>query len=114
MDDYYVSREDWDTIVELGLGEQKDDVVLKKIATATKTALTRKYNSQDHPIPFHKAQDLGKVPKKLAGGPAPDLEEAFDVRQLSVMCPFIISESYPITRWMMHWMMLMRIKRATT
>jgi len=79
MDDYYVSREDWDTIVELGLGEQKDDVVLKKIATATKTALTRKYNSRDHPIPFHKAQDLGRAPKKLAGGPAPDLEEAFDL-----------------------------------
>jgi hypothetical protein len=114
MDDYYISREDWDTIVELGLGEQKDEVVLKKIATATKTALTRKYNSQDHPIPFHKAQDLGRAPKKLAGGPAPDLEEAFDVRQLSVMCPFIISESYPITRWMMRWKMRMRIKRATT
>jgi replication factor C subunit 1 len=80
MDDYYVSREDWDTVVELGLGELKDDVVLKKIATATKTALTRKYNARDHPIPFHKAQDLGKVPKKLPGGPAPDLEEAFDVR----------------------------------
>jgi replication factor C subunit 1 len=79
MDDYYISREDWDTIVELGLGEQKDEAVLKKIATATKTALTRKYNSRDHPIPFHKAQDLGKVPKKLPGGPAPDLEEAFDV-----------------------------------
>ena len=79
MDDYYISREDWDTIVELGLGEQKDEVVLKKIVTATKTALTKKYNSRDHPIPFHKAQDLGKVPKKLPGGPAPDLEEAFDV-----------------------------------
>jgi len=79
MDDYYISREDWDTIVELGLGDQKDDVVLKKIATATKTALTKKYNSRDHPIPFHKAQDLGRVPKKLAGGPAPDLEEAFDL-----------------------------------
>lgn len=26
--------------------------------------------------------DLGKVPKKLAGGPVPDLEEAFDVRVL--------------------------------
>ncbi|KAI0002914.1 DNA replication factor C large subunit [Russula compacta] len=79
MDGYYISREDWDTIVELGLGEQKDEVVLKKIATATKTALTKKYNARDHPIPFHKAQDLGRVPKKLAGGPAPDLEEAFDV-----------------------------------
>ncbi len=93
MDDYYISREDWDTMVELGLGEQKGEVVLKKIATTTKTALTRRYNSQDHPIPFHKAQDQGKIPKKLASGPAPDLEEAFDVRLLSVTCPFIISES---------------------
>ena len=84
MDDYYISREDWDTIVELGIGEQKEDVVLKKIATATKSALTRKYNSRDHPIPFHKAQDLGKIPKKLPGGPAPDLEEAFDVSTVLV------------------------------
>jgi replication factor C subunit 1 len=79
MDDYYVSRTDWDTIVELGLGEQREKAVLEKIATATKTAFTRKYNATEHPIPFHKAQDLGKVPKKLPGGPAPDLEEAFDV-----------------------------------
>ena len=43
MDEYYLSREDWDTIVELGVDEQKDDVVMKKISTATKTALTKKY-----------------------------------------------------------------------
>lgn len=79
MDDYYITREDWDTIVELGIGEEKGDVVLKKIPTATKSAFTRKYNSRDHPIPFQKAQDLGRVPKKLPGGPAPDLEEAFNV-----------------------------------
>jgi replication factor C subunit 1 len=36
-----------------------------------------RYNASDHPLPFHKAQDLGKAPKKLTGGPAPDLEEAF-------------------------------------
>ncbi|KAH9483192.1 Replication factor C subunit 1, partial [Psilocybe cubensis] len=77
MDEYYISKEDWDTIIELGVDEKKDDVIMKKISTATKTALTRKYNASEHPIPFHKAQDLGKVPKKLAGGPAPDLEEAF-------------------------------------
>ena len=41
-----------------------------------------RYNATEHPIPFHKAQDLGKIPKKLAGGPAPDLEEAY-VRTLS-------------------------------
>ncbi|KZV77014.1 DNA replication factor C, large subunit [Peniophora sp. CONT] len=80
MDEYYLSREDWDTIVELGLGDFRDTVVLKKIPTATKTAFTKKYNSRDHPIPFHRAQDLGKAPKRIAdAGPAPDLEEAYDV-----------------------------------
>lgn len=38
-----------------------------------------RYNASEHPIPFHKAQDLGKAPKKLAAEPAPDLEEAYDV-----------------------------------
>lgn len=38
-----------------------------------------RYNANEHPIPFHKAQDLGKAPKKIAGEPAPDLEEAYDV-----------------------------------
>jgi len=42
MDDYYLSKEDWDTIVELGVGDNKDDIVLKKIPGATKTALTRR------------------------------------------------------------------------
>ncbi|KAF8346709.1 replication factor RFC1 C terminal domain-containing protein [Amanita rubescens] len=78
MDEYYLSKEDWDTIVELGVGDRKDDIVLKKIAPATKTAFTRKYNSTEHPIAFHKAQDLGKAPKKLAGAAAPDLEEAYE------------------------------------
>lgn len=115
MDEYYVSREDWDSIVELGLGEQKDAVVLKKIATATKTALTRKYNARDHPIPFHKAQDLGKAPKKLAGGPAPDLEEAFDVGSL---CRYLMLTCYqlilPFTRWTTPSRMQMTKRRATT
>ena len=37
MDEYYLSREDWDTIVELGVGPNQDDAILKKINTATKT-----------------------------------------------------------------------------
>jgi replication factor C subunit 1 len=32
---------------------------------------------REHPIPFHKAIDLGKPAKKLAGQQAPDLEEAY-------------------------------------
>ncbi|KAJ3814126.1 purine nucleotide binding protein [Lentinula aff. lateritia] len=78
MDEYYLSKEDWDTVVELGVGEQKDDLILKTIPAATKTTFTRKYNSSEHPIPFHKATDLGKAPKKLAAEQVPDLEEAFD------------------------------------
>lgn len=38
-----------------------------------------RYNFRNHPVPFHKAQDLGKVPKKLVAETAPDLEEAYDV-----------------------------------
>ncbi|KAF8075799.1 replication factor RFC1 C terminal domain-containing protein [Lyophyllum atratum] len=78
MDEYYLSKEDWDTIVELGVDNHKDELVMKQISGQTKGALTRKYNGSEHPIPFHKAQDIGK-PKKLAAGPAPDLEEAFDM-----------------------------------
>lgn len=107
MDEYFLSREDLDTIREVGVGDRRSAVVSKEITKATETAMTKKYvfpllgfwrrsllphtdvpyfgyhgryNAREHPIPFHRAQDLGKVPKKLAGGPAPDLEEAFDVR----------------------------------
>lgn len=73
MDEYYLSKEDWETIVELGVGDQKE----VKISTATKTSFTKKYNASEHPVPFYKALDLGKAPKKLSGAPAPDLEEAF-------------------------------------
>jgi len=79
MDDYYLSKDEWDTIIELGLDENKDTVILKKMTTATKSTLTKRYNAGEHPVPFHKAQEFGKVPKKLPGGPAPDLEDVFDL-----------------------------------
>lgn len=43
MDEYYLSKEDWDALVELGLDQNKDELVLKKISAATKAAFTRKY-----------------------------------------------------------------------
>lgn len=42
MDEYFLTREDWDTIVELGVDERADAHVLKKISTATKTSFTKK------------------------------------------------------------------------
>jgi len=79
MDEYYLSKDDWDTIVEIGVGDFSQDVVMKKIPTAAKTALTKKYNAKEHPIPFHKSADLGVKPtKKIAKGEVPDLEDVFD------------------------------------
>ncbi|CAG8735358.1 11766_t:CDS:2, partial [Acaulospora colombiana] len=86
MDAYYLSREDWDTIVELGVGDRSETSVLKGIPTATKTAFTRtqlthqkSYNGADHPIAFHKGTDLGAPIKKIAAKDVPDVEEAFDI-----------------------------------
>ncbi|KAI6113351.1 replication factor RFC1 C terminal domain-containing protein [Pisolithus croceorrhizus] len=78
MDEYNLTREDWDTIVELGVDEDKDDV-LKRIPAATKTAFTKWYNAGEHPFAFHKAVDLGRAPKRIPGGTVPDIEEAFEV-----------------------------------
>jgi hypothetical protein len=43
MDEYFLSKDEWDTLVELGVGSYKDELVLKKVATATKTSFTKKY-----------------------------------------------------------------------
>ena len=43
MDEYFLGKDDWDAFVELGVDNMRDDVVLKKISTATKTAFTRQY-----------------------------------------------------------------------
>ncbi|GAA6060829.1 hypothetical protein JCM10212_005247 [Sporobolomyces blumeae] len=79
MDEYYLTKEDWDAIVELGVGEGFDEAeVLKAIPPATKTAFTRKYNASDHPIPFYRGDGGKPKAKKLgAGGDVPDLEDAF-------------------------------------
>ena len=43
MDQYYLSKEEWDAIVEMGIGEGMSvEQVLKSIPTATKSAFTRK------------------------------------------------------------------------
>jgi replication factor C subunit 1 len=42
MDEYFLTREDWEALVELGLDEFQEDIILKKISAATKTALTKK------------------------------------------------------------------------
>lgn len=41
MDEYFLSKDDWDAFVELGVDTMNGDAILKKIPTATKTAFTR-------------------------------------------------------------------------
>lgn len=53
MDYYYLTREDWDYILDFGVGAGHADI-LKKIPTATKSAFTRKYNAMTHPIAIYK------------------------------------------------------------
>jgi replication factor C subunit 1 len=42
MDQYYLTRDDWDALVELGVGDNNEEAVLKKISSATKTNFTKK------------------------------------------------------------------------
>lgn len=52
MDYYYLTREDWDYIIDFGVGECDD--IIKKIPGPIKTAFTKKYNSMTHPIAIYK------------------------------------------------------------
>ena len=74
MDSYFLTKEDWDAILELGVGPMSMDSV--KLDTQTKTAFTRTYNQQSHPMPFMKASNV-VAPKKQAKE-RPDLEEALE------------------------------------
>ncbi|KAI0095593.1 DNA replication factor C, large subunit [Daldinia grandis] len=74
MDSYFLTREDFDCIKELGVGPQNEESV--NIETQTKSTFTRLYNSRSHPIPFMKASSV--VAPKAASKDKPDLEEAME------------------------------------
>jgi replication factor C subunit 1 len=79
LDEYYLTKDEWETIAELGIGENDSEALLKKIPGATKSSFTRKYNAMSHPIPFHSGDDVGKPSKKISGGDAPDYEEIIEL-----------------------------------
>ncbi|KAI1344058.1 replication factor RFC1 C terminal domain-containing protein [Xylariaceae sp. FL0016] len=74
MDSYYLTREDFDSIKELGVGPQDEESI--SIESQTKATFTRLYNAASHPIPFMKASNV-LAPKK-ASKDKPDLEEAIE------------------------------------
>lgn len=74
MDSYYLTKDDWDAIMELGVGPMNMESI--KIDTQAKSAFTRIYNQKSHPLPFMKASNI-LAPRKSTRD-KPDLEEALD------------------------------------
>jgi len=74
MDSYFLTKDDFDAIMELGIGNMDEKNI--KIETAAKSAFTRTYNVQSHPLPFMKASHVF-APKQQAKD-RPDLEEAIE------------------------------------
>lgn len=72
MDSYFLTREDWDALVELGLGPMDESKV--KLETQTKATFTRLYNQRSHPLPFIKASNV-VAPKKMPKE-KPDIDDA--------------------------------------
>ena len=74
MDSYFLTRDDWDAILELGVGRM--DMEKVKIETQAKSTFTRLYNQASHPMPFMKASAV-QAPAKISRE-KPDLEEAVE------------------------------------
>lgn len=74
MDSYFLTRDDLDAIMELGLGPMDQSNV--KLETQTKATFTRLYNQRSHPLPFMKASQV--VAPKAAPKEKPDIEDAID------------------------------------
>ncbi|EPS44978.1 hypothetical protein H072_1010 [Dactylellina haptotyla CBS 200.50] len=76
MDDYFLTKEDYDAIIELGVGPLSEDTL--KVPSAAKSAFTRAYNAASHPMPFMKASNVIAPKGKAAKKEQPDLEEAIE------------------------------------
>ncbi|PMD45180.1 DNA replication factor C, large subunit [Hyaloscypha variabilis F] len=74
MDSYFLTKDDFDYMLELGLGPQ--DMERVHLETQTKATFTRLYNARTHPLPFMKASNV--VAPAKATKEAPDLEEAME------------------------------------
>lgn len=78
MDEYYLSKEDYESLLELGIGPNDKSTLEGIITSATKAAFTRQYNKASHPTAFM-TQTTGPPPKKLQAGDLPDFEDAVEL-----------------------------------
>ncbi|CAN3366314.1 replication factor C subunit 1 [Diutina catenulata] len=66
MDTYYMTRDDFDNVVDFGVGPMRGEPILKQVPTKTKSAFTRKYNGATHPTAIYKTGNstLGTAKKQ--------------------------------------------------
>lgn len=87
MDEYYLTREDFDSIIEISMGPNNGEALMKEVSPNVKTAFTRKYihivvlidcryNQASHPMAFQKASAV--VATKGGKKDRPDVEDAFE------------------------------------
>ncbi|SGZ40637.1 related to Replication factor C subunit 1 [Hanseniaspora guilliermondii] len=77
LDTYYLSKDDWDTVMTFLIGPQETSAQLKKIPTTVKSAFTRKYNGMKHPVSlFHTATAVTSSGQTKAQA---DVEEAIEM-----------------------------------
>ncbi|KAJ3101035.1 hypothetical protein HDU96_010139 [Phlyctochytrium bullatum] len=74
-------KEDWDAILELGIGGHNEKAMLSGLPTAVKSAFTRTYNKATHPQAIF-SQGSAKV-KASKITDTPDLEEAVEVEEFA-------------------------------
>ncbi|KAL3233640.1 Replication factor C subunit 1 [Nakaseomyces bracarensis] len=76
LDEYYLTKEDWDTIMEFMVGPDVTEALIKKIPTAVKSAFTRKYNSMTHPVAIYRTGTTVGV--SSGSREKPDFEDVVD------------------------------------
>ncbi|ONH68024.1 Replication factor C subunit 1 [Cyberlindnera fabianii] len=77
LDTYYLSKTDFDYLLEFPIGLDSTAPALKKIPTAAKTKLTRTYNKTNHPVAILRAGQSTSVSKGGAKD-KPDTDEVVD------------------------------------
>lgn len=79
MDEYFLSKDDYESLLELGIGENNREHIDGQIPSATKSAFTRQYNKMTHPVAFITTDVNAASRKVIAAADAPDFEDAVEL-----------------------------------
>jgi len=77
MESYNLTREDWDSVMEIGKWGNEPDIT-KKIPSKVKSAFTRLYNKESHKNPYASQQHAAKKSKSTAADSGAVLKQEDD------------------------------------